>query len=52
MLVLNYTSVNRIRGYAKATARKSSDVLGPLISSTLETQLEEGILEIPEEECG
>lgn len=50
VLVLNYTSVNRVRGYAKATARKSSEIQE--IASTPETQLEQGILEIPEEECG
>lgn len=50
MLILNYTTVKRGRGYAEAIARKFGYVLIPLICSIPETQLEQGTSEIPVQE--
>lgn len=50
VLILNYRTVKRVRGYAETTARKFSYVLRPLICSIPKTQLEQGISEIPGQE--
>lgn len=50
VLILNYTTVKRVKGYAEATASKFYYVLSPLICSIPETQSEQGISEIPGQE--